>query len=150
MTTVNTANKTFTPKKEDITRTWFHIDASGKVVGKVATRIADLLRGKNKPYFVPNMDCGDFVVVTNVDKIVLTGKKETDKKYITHSRWQGSTKTVTPAELRMKGHPEKILIEAVRGMIPRNKLRDPILLKLKVYTGDTHTHEAQKPVTIEI
>ena len=147
---MNSANKTFTPKKEDITRSWYHVDVNGKVLGRVATVIADLLRGKNKPYFVPNMDCGDFVIVTNMEGIVLTGKKETQKLYRTHSRHQGSLKAATPAELRSKGMTERILLEAVKGMMPRNKLRDEALSKLKIFSGDTHTHEAQKPVTITL
>ncbi len=144
------ANKTFRPKKADITRNWYHIDAAGKVVGKVAVMVADLLRGKNKPYFVSNMDCGDFVIITNLDQIVFTGKKETSKQYISHSGYKGHLKAISPAELRVTGRTENILIEAVKGMIPRNKLRDPILEKLKIFTGPTHTHEAQKPVTIEV
>jgi len=143
-------NKTFRPKKNDITRNWYHIDVKGRTLGKVATGIANLLRGKNKPYFVPNLDCGDFVVITNMDGIVLTGKKETQKLYRTHSTYQGHMKAVTPAELRAKGQTEKILIEAVKGMIPANKLRDDIMRKLKIFAGETHTHEAQKPVTITL
>src|SRR3990167_8699112 len=95
------ANKTFRPKKADITRSWFHIDAAGKTVGKVAVRIADLLRGKNKSYFVSNMDCGDFVIVTNMEKIVFTRNKETQKQYITHSGYKGHMKSISPAELRV-------------------------------------------------
>lgn len=144
------ANKTFRPKKSDITRNWYHIDAQGKVVGKVAVKVADLLRGKNKPYFVSNMDCGDFVVVTNLEKVVFTGKKETQKQYVSHSGYKGHMKSISPAELRATGRTENILIEAVKGMIPRNKLRDAILEKLKIFPGETHTHEAQKPVTIEL
>lgn len=144
------AQKTHSPKASDITRQWFHIDAQGKVLGRVATKIADLIRGKNKAYFAPHVDCGDFVVVTNLDGIVLTGKKETQKQYASHSGYQGGERFVTPDELRRKGQVDQILLSAVKGMLPRNKLRDEALSKLKIFTGATHNHEAQKPVTIEL
>lgn len=144
------AQKTYSPRDKDIVRQWFHIDASGKVLGKVATRIADLLRGKAKPYFVPHVDCGDFVVVTNVDKIVLTGNKETQKTYYSHSGYMGHVSSTTPDELRRKERTDEVLIKAVKGMIPGNKLRDESMKKLKVFAGEAHNHEAQKPVTIEI
>ncbi len=142
--------KTYSPKEKEIVRQWFHIDANGKVLGKVATRVADLLRGKGKTLFVPHVDCGDFVIVTNVDGIVLTGNKGTQKKYMSHSGYQGHESAVTPDELRRNGQADRILLEAVRGMLPRNKLRDEVLTKLKIFTGDAHNHEAQKPVTIEL
>lgn len=144
------AQKTYSPKTTDVTRQWFHIDANEKVLGRVATRVADLLRGKGKPYFAAHVDCGDFVIVTNVDKIVLTGNKETQKQYTSHSGYQGHTSAITPDELRRLGRADEILIQAVKGMIPRNKLRDEVLKKLKIFAGEAHNHEAQKPVTIEL
>ncbi len=144
------AQKTFSPKEKDIVRQWFQIDADGKVLGRVATRVADLLRGKNKVVFAPHVDCGDFVIVTNVDKIVLTGKKETQKQYYSHSGYMGHVSSTTPDELRAKGKADWILMEAVKGMIPRNKLRDDMLKKLKIFPGEAHNHEAQKPVIIEL
>jgi large subunit ribosomal protein L13 len=144
------AQKTYSPKKQDIVRQWFHIDGNGQVLGKVATRIADLLRGKRKPIWAPHVDCGDFVIVTNADKIVLTGNKETQKQYYSHSGYMGHVSSTTPDELRRKGKADWILMEAVKGMIPRNKLRDDVLSKLKIFPGEAHNHEAQKPVTIEI
>ncbi len=144
------AQKTFTPKVKDLVRQWYHIDANGKVLGRLATRVADLLRGKGKTHFVPHMDCGDFVIVTNLDGIVLTGKKETQKQYASHSGYQGGERFVTPDELRRKGQVDRILLSAVKGMIPNNKLREDTMSKLKIFTGATHTHDAQKPVTIEL
>lgn len=142
--------KTLVPKKKDITQNWYHIDAEGKVLGKVAVKIADLLRGKTKPTFTAHLDCGDFVVVTNVGKIALTGKKEVQKMYYKHSGFPGGLKEISAGELRRTGKADRILLEAVRGMIPRNKLRDELMKKLKIFLGPEHTHQAQKPETITV
>lgn len=142
--------KTYSPKKHEIVRAWYHIDADGKILGKVATKVADLLRGKHKTSFVPHIDCGDFVVVTNVEKIALTGNKLTQKTYHAHSGHIGHLKSKTAQALISEGNAATILIEAVKGMIPPNKLRDDIVKKLKTYQGAEHPHSAQQPKTIEI
>lgn len=142
--------KTLVPKKKEIIQGWYHIDAEGKVLGKVATRIADLLRGKLKTNFTAHLDCGDFVVVTNVEKIALTGKKEVQKMYYKHSGFPGGLKEINAGELRRTGKADRILLEAVRGMLPHNKLRDDLMKKLKIFLGPEHTHQAQKPETITI
>ena len=136
--------KTFVPKKEDIERNWWLIDAEDKVLGRLATEVSILLRGKNKPGFVPFLDTGDFVVVVNADKIKLTGKKLEQKKYYSHTGYPGGIKEKTAKEL-MEKNPEDIIRKAVWGMIPKNKLGRAVHKKLKVYRGPEHPHEAQQP-----
>ncbi len=135
---------TYIPKRDAIERRWFVIDASGRVLGKVATAAADLLTGKRKPIFTPFLDTGDHVVVINADQVVLTGRKEDDKVYRHHSGYMGGLKSRTAAELR-KAHPKRIVEEAIRGMLPKTKLGRAMFLKLKVYGGPKHPHQAQKP-----
>ena len=143
--------KTFVQKKEQALkeRKWFLIDAENKVLGKVAIKVANLLRGKTKATFTPHVDCGDFVVVINADKIKLTGKKETDKVYYRHSGNPGGLKSRTAKEMREK-HPERMIEIAVKGMIPHTKLGDHVYSKLKVYAGSEHPHTAQSPQKIEL
>lgn len=141
--------KTYMPKAEDIDRKWYVVDAEGQVLGRLATEIASILRGKNKPEFTPHMDMGDFVVVVNADKLILTGKKEQQKIYRRHTGYPGGLREV-PYERMMEKHPERVLEKAVRGMLPKNSLARQQLAKLKVYTGDAHPHAAQKPVPFEI
>jgi large subunit ribosomal protein L13 len=136
--------KTFVPKKDEIERKWWLIDAEGKVLGRLATEISILLQGKRNPGFVKYMDSGDFVVVINADKVVVTGKKLEQKKYYSHSGYPGGIKEKTLKELLEK-NPEDVLRKAVRGMVPKNKLGRAMFKKLKVYTGPNHPHEAQKP-----
>ncbi len=136
--------KTFVPKKSEIERKWWLIDAEGKVLGRLATEIAILLQGKRNPEFVKFMDSGDFVVVINADKVKVTGKKLDQKKYYSHSGYPGGIREKTLRELIEK-NPEEVLRKAVRGMIPKNKLGRAMYKKLKVYTGPDHPHEAQKP-----
>lgn len=136
--------KTYVAKTDEIERKWHIIDASGQRVGRVATHVAQLLRGKTKPLFTPHVDCGDFVVVINTDKLELTGGKWESKRYYRHSRFFGSMKEKTAAEMKIEDS-SFILSEAVRGMLPTNKLSRHILLKLKTYTGAEHPHAAQKP-----
>ena len=136
--------KTFVPKKDQVERKWWLIDAEGKVLGRLATEISILLQGKRNPEFVKFMDSGDFVVVINAEKVVVTGKKLEQKKYYTHSGYPGGIKEKTLKELLEK-NPEDVLRKAVRGMIPKNKLGRAMFKKLKVYTGPNHPHEAQKP-----
>ena len=137
--------KTYSLKKEDVTRSWFVLDASDKVLGRLATKIADRIRGKDKPSFTPHTDGGDYVIVVNAEKIKVTGSKSTDKKYYTHSLYPGGLKTRTFKDLNKK-NPEKIIENAVKGMLPKNKLRNEIIKKLKVFKGPNHDHESQKPI----
>ena len=120
-------------------RNWYIFDAKDRVLGRLATEIADLLRGKKKSNFAPNVDNGDFVVVVNAEKVVLTGRKEDQKKYYKHTGYLGNLKTYTVPELR-KDHPEKLLQNAVYGMLPKNKLQDLFMGRLKVYAGSKHPH----------
>ena len=137
--------KTYSLKKEEVTRSWFVLDASDKVLGRLATKIADRIRGKDKPSFTPHTDGGDYVIVVNAEKIKVTGSKSTDKKYYTHSLYPGGLKTRTFKDLNEK-NPEKIIENAVKGMLPKNKLRKEIIKKLKVFKGPDHDHESQKPI----
>ena len=148
--------KTYLPKIDKLNRTideqprkWQIIDADGDVLGKVATKAADILRGKNKPNFTPHLDTGDFVVVINAEKVVLTGKKETEKVMTTYSGYRGGLKKFSPADVRAK-HPERLVEKAVKGMIPRNRLGRQIFKKLKVYAGSDHPHKAQAPAALEL
>lgn len=137
--------KTFALKKENVERQWFVIDASDKILGRVATKIADRIRGKDKPTFTPHTDGGDYVVVINAEKIKVTGEKFNDKKYYTHSLYPGGLKTKTFREMNEK-HPERIIEEAVKGMLPKNKLGKSMIKKLKVFSGPDHDHESQQPI----
>jgi len=136
--------KTFVPKKEQIERKWWLVDAEDKILGRLATEVAVLLRGKKKPEFVEFMDSGDFVIVVNAEKIKLTGRKLDQKKYFTHSGYPGGIKEKTVKDLLDK-EPEEVIRMAVKGMIPKNKLGRAVYKKLKVYRGPEHPHEAQQP-----
>jgi large subunit ribosomal protein L13 len=136
--------KTYLPKVNLDQRKWHVIDANGAVLGRLAVQVADILRGKNKAVFAPHLDAGDFVVVINAEKVLLTGKKETDKSFMSYSGWKGGEHYRTVAEVRAK-HPERLITHAVKGMIPKNRLGAVLLTKLKVYKGANHPHEAQKP-----
>lgn len=137
--------KTYTAKPDDITHTWWLIDAEGQTLGRIAASIANLLRGKHKPTFTPHIDTGDFVVVVNAEKIGFTGKKGEQKIYYQHSGYPGGLKKTSLNKL-LAEKPEQVLERAVRGMLPHNKLGRQQFTKLKVYTGPNHPHEAQKPV----
>lgn len=140
--------KTQFAKKDEIERKWYVFDAKDKVLGRLATKVATYLRGKNKPVFTPNVDTGDFVVVVNAEKIRLTGKKMTDKVYYSHSGYIGGIKAVT-AKDRLNSKPEEVIKDAVWGMLPKNRLGRAMLKKLKVYKGSDHPHAAQKPEIIQ-
>jgi large subunit ribosomal protein L13 len=140
---------TFFAKKEEQKPRWFVIDANGQVLGKVAERAANILRGKLKPTFTPHVDAGDFVVVINAKGVVLTGNKETQKVYMTYSQYPGNEKRETVARLRER-HPEKLVEHAVKGMIPRNRLGRQMITKLKVYAGGAHPHVAQQPQAVTL
>jgi len=147
MTTMTTT--TYSPKAADVQHDWFIVDANGHTLGRLATEVARVLRGKHKPTFAEHMDMGDYVIVINAEKIAVTGKKPTQKKYYRHSNYPGGFKTPTYAEV-MKKFPIRIIETAVKGMLPKNRLGKQQYLKLKVYPGTTHPHEAQKPVVMEI
>jgi len=136
--------KTFNAKAEEVERKWWVVDASGQRVGRIATQIATILRGKNKPIYTQHVDTGDFVIVINTDKMELSGTKWEDKKYFRHSRFFGSLKEKSAAEMRAEDSTF-VIHEAVRGMLPTNKLSRDVIMKLKTYTGAEHPHAAQKP-----
>jgi len=147
-------NRTFSAKKEqvasgEIPRAWFVVDATGIPVGRLATRVADVLRGKHKPVFTPHVDTGDFVIVVNAEKVRLTGHKWEGKKYHRHSGYPGGLTSLSAATVR-DSHPERIIESAIRGMLPHNRLARQQFLKLKVYKGSEHPHAAQMPETLEI
>lgn len=141
--------KTYTPRPGDITRQWWVVDAENQVLGRLATRIARVLRGKHKPQFTPHLDTGDFVVVVNADKVRLTGRKATDKTYFRHSGHMGGERLVPITEIMAK-RPERVIELAVKGMLPKNNLGRLMRRKLKVYAGPTHPHVAQQPEVLEI
>ena len=136
--------KTHLPKIDIQKRAWHVIDADGLVLGRLAAKIANVLRGKNKPVFTPHLDAGDFVVVVNAEKVRLTGNKNEQKIYSSYSGWRGGQKRRTVKDLRAK-HPDRIITHAVKGMIPKNLLGKRLLTKLKVYPGPKHPHAAQHP-----
>jgi len=136
--------KTYLPKLNLDERKWHVIDAKGAILGRLAVQVADILRGKNKPIYTPHLDAGDFVVVINAEKVVLTGKKENEKQFMSYSGWKGGEKFRTVAQIRAKT-PEKLITHAVRGMVPKNRLGRVLMTKLKVYKGDQHPHSAQQP-----
>ena len=141
--------KTYQAKKEELEHQWYLVNAEGKVLGRLATKLADLLRGKTKPTYTPHLDTGDFVVVVNAGKVALTGKKMKDKKYYHYTGYPGGIKEMSAEKLLAKKPTEMIRI-AVKGMLPKNSLGRQMLRKLKVYAGPNHPHEAQKPITLEI
>ncbi|GFK93566.1 50S ribosomal protein L13 [Fundidesulfovibrio magnetotacticus] len=136
--------KTYSPSSKDITRDWVIVDASEKILGRLASQIAQRLRGKHKPEFVPHMDGGDFVVVVNADKVKVTGRKLDQKMYYRHSGWIGGLKETVLKDM-MSSKPDQVLIKAVKGMLPKNRLGRQMLKKLKVYAGAEHPHAAQQP-----
>ena len=139
--------KTHLPKVNLDQRKWHVIDANGAILGRLAVQVADILRGKNKPVFTPFLDAGDFVVVINAEKVLVTGKKETKKEFMTYSGWKGGEKYTSVAQVRAK-QPEKLITHAVRGMVPKNRLGRVLMTKLKVYRGDKHPHSAQQPESL--
>ena len=136
--------KTYSLKKEEVQRNWFVVDATDRVLGRVATKIADKIRGKDKPSFTPHTDGGDYVIVINAEKIKVTGSKFNNKMYYRHSLYPGGLKSQTFKELNEK-NPERVIEEAVKGMLPKNKLGKSIIKKLKVFQGPNHDHESQQP-----
>ena len=140
--------KTYQAKKEELNRQWYLMNAEGKVLGRLSTELAKILKGKNKPSYTPHVDTGDFVVVINAEKISLTGKKMKDKVYYHHTGYPGGIKETTAEKLLVK-KPTEIIRMAVKGMLPKNSLGRQMLRKLKIYAGPNHPHEAQKPIPFE-
>ncbi len=136
--------KTFMPKKEEIVRKWYVVDAKGLTLGRMASEVAKVLSGKNKPIYTPNVDTGDHVIIINAEHVVLTGKKLDQKYYRTYSGYIGGLKETKYKDM-MKTKPELVVMHAVKGMLPKNKLGRAMLKKLRVYRGENHNHEAQKP-----
>lgn len=141
--------KTFTPRPSDIERAWWIVDATDLPLGRLASEVAVVLRGKHKPTFAPHVNGGDYVVVVHADKVAVTGAKETDKRYFRHSGYPGGLTEKTFEELR-ETHPERIIESAVRGMLPKNRLGRRIVRKLKVYAGGEHPHDPQNPQPLEV
>jgi large subunit ribosomal protein L13 len=141
--------KTYTPKPQDIERVWWVVDAEGQTLGRLASKIAMILRGKHKPMWTPNIDTGDFVVVINADKIAVTGDRLETKIYYRHSKYQGGL-TETRLKDHLATHPDRPIQFAVKGMLPKNALGRNQLKKLKIYAGTTHPHEAQRPQKLEL
>jgi len=141
--------KTFSAKPAEVKRDWYVVDAEGKTLGRLASEVALRLRGKHKPEYTPHVDTGDYIIVVNVEKIGVTGKKEKDKVYYRHTGYIGNMKSVTLGKLRQT-YPDRILSTAVKGMLPKNPLGRAMFKKLKIYTGPTHEHQAQQPKVLEI
>ena len=141
--------KTYLAKTDQVNRDWYLFDADNQVLGRIATQIATILRGKNKPTYTPSVDTGDFVIVVNAEKILLTGAKYDDKIYYSHSGFPGGIKSISAGKLLQK-KPEDLIRKAVKGMLPKNKLARHMLSKLKVYAGAEHPHKAQQPKTIQL
>ncbi len=141
--------RTVSTRREDAQHDWYVVDAEGRTLGRLASEIARRLRGKHKPEYTPHVDTGDFIVVVNADKVKVTGRKETDKVYYRHSGYPGGIKATSLDKMR-EDHPDRILGNAVRGMLPRNPLGRAMLRKLKIYAGPTHPHAAQQPKALEL
>lgn len=141
--------KTYTPKADDIQRQWWIVDAEGQTLGRLATEVARVLRGKHKPMYTPHLDTGDHVIVVNAEKVTLTGRKAQQKTYFRHSGWMGGEKEI-PFERMIDTYPERVIELAVKGMLPKNKLGRQMKKKLRVYAGSDHPHESQQPQTLEL
>jgi large subunit ribosomal protein L13 len=141
--------KTYSAKASEIQHGWYVVNAQGKVLGRLATRIAQRLRGKHRPEYTPHVDTGDYIVVVNADKLRVTGKKAEQKKYYRHTGFPGGIRETTFAVLHAK-HPDRVLQKAVKGMLPKGPLGNAMLKKLKIYAGEGHPHSAQRPETLEL
>ena len=140
--------KTLSIKKDQISREWFIVDATNQNLGRLASNIAQVIRGKHKPFFTPNLDMGDFVIVVNAEKVALSGKKSDMKKYWRHTGFPGGQKEVTFSQMKEK-YPDRVITNAVKGMLPHNRLGRKLLTHLKVYSGDDHPHVSQEPKKLE-
>ena len=141
--------RTYSGKKEELEREWYIVDAEGQTLGRLASRIAPIMRGKHKPTYTPHLDCGDYVVVVNAEKVRVTGRKLEQKAYYRHSGYPGGLKTITLRD-QLDKHPERVLQAAVKGMLPKNRLGRRMFKKLKVYAGEAHPHQAQQPKVLEL
>lgn len=141
--------KTYVTKPAEIERAWYVVDAEGQTLGRLASSVATILRGKHKPTYSPAVDCGDFVVVINADKVAVTGRRLEQKKYYRHSLYIGGLKEISLRD-QLQQHPERVIESAVRGMLPKNALGRKMFKKLKVYAGDEHPHQAQQPQPLEL
>jgi large subunit ribosomal protein L13 len=141
--------RTFTAKTAEIEREWYVIDAEGQTLGRLASKIAPIIKGKHKPIYTPHLDCGDFVIVINAEKVRVTGRKLDQKIYYRHSQYPGGLSSINLRDQLAK-HPERVLQAAVRGMLPKNKLGRQMIKKLKVYAGDSHPHQAQQPKPLKL
>ena len=141
--------KSYMQKKETVERKWYVIDAEGKPLGRVASKAAHILRGKHKATYTPHIDCGDYVIIVNASKVLLTGNKLEDKKYYNHSQYPGGLRVRTAKEM-VERYPEEMVEKAVKGMLPKNRLGRAMYKKLFVYAGDTHKHMAQKPEEMDV
>lgn len=141
--------KTYVTKPADIERAWYVVDAEGQTLGRLASSVASILRGKHKPIYNPSVDCGDFVIVLNADKVAVTGRRLEQKKYYRHSLYIGGLKEISLRD-QLQQHPERVIESAVRGMLPKNALGRKMFKKLKVYAGSEHPHAAQQPQPLEL
>ena len=141
--------KTYIPSKDDVQKKWYVVDAEGKTLGRLTSKVAAMLRGKHKPSYTPHMDMGDNLIVVNAEKVVLTGRKFSQKKYYRHSGWPGGLKTANFTDV-IKTRPDRVITAAVKGMLPHNRLGRATLKHLKVYKGPEHPHEAQEPEKLEL
>jgi large subunit ribosomal protein L13 len=141
--------RTFTAKTAEIKRQWYVVDAQGQTLGRLASKIAPILKGKHKPTYTPHLDCGDFVIVLNVDKVRVTGRKLDQKIYYRHSQYPGGLKSINLRD-QLARHPDRVLLAAVKGMLPKNRLGRQMIKKLKLYTGEAHPHQAQQPKSLSL
>lgn len=141
--------KTISVKEEDVQKDWYVVDAQGQTLGRLATQVATVLRGKHKPIYTPHVDCGDYVIIINAEKIHVTGQKMTQKMYYRHSNYPGGLKKVALRD-QLQKFPTRVIEAAVRGMLPKNRLGRRMFKKLKVYAGSNHPHEAQQPKALEL
>lgn len=140
--------RTISAREQDVQRDWYVIDAQGETLGRLASRVATLLRGKHKPIYTPHVDCGDYVIVVNAEKIHVTGQKMTQKKYYRHSGYPGGLKEVTLRD-QLQKFPDRVIEKAVQGMLPKNRLGRRMFKKLKIYAGPNHPHQAQQPKSLD-
>jgi len=141
--------RTFTAKTAEIKRQWYVVDAQGQTLGRLASKIAPILKGKHKPTYTPHLDCGDFVIVVNVEKVRVTGRKLDQKIYYRHSEYPGGLKAINLRD-QLARHPDRVLLAAVKGMLPKNRLGRQMIKKLKLYAGEAHPHQAQQPKSLPL
>jgi len=141
--------RTFTAKTAEIKRQWYVVDAQGQTLGRLASKIAPILKGKHKPTYTPHLDCGDFVIVINVDKVRVTGRKLDQKIYYRHTEYPGGLKSINLRD-QLAQHPDRVLLSAVKGMLPKNRLGRQMIKKLKLYAGEAHPHQAQQPKSLTL